>query len=460
MTNNDPVVPAGSGHPHLTGEQQADLSQRLDTISDNQQITSPLRIWDEVRAWAGEQDSSDVADWLDTIEPAPTSPDIETDWRNPPNPLVPRQVEIDEAVTAGIDRDEYFQARLGTGAAGHNSEAFDRDAAYLSGLPVAEASSGFGEPDWGFDETVRPVPESAATHAEVMDAHRLGFDLTEYAFERSKVDALRDIDEVGYAENGYVHRGHEARSHDEVLAFSDITGGISVEEPAANAVAARSGRQLKEHLNAIGARDLSFGQAANFGVELVYHPDSRENQVFHTADGDVVYRSYGGEWDVVGGARRGDQVKSGQMHRVHSPSISSYAKIAGSARVDPSATVEPGARIGPHAVVGRHAHVGADSTVASFARIEAGAFVGAFSSIKDGSRVGPGAVIGTGSRVGPTTNIGAGARLEQRTEIAAFANVAANSRVGGHSASQRPGSRLRPGQITSFVERLAALDRD
>jgi len=229
-------------------------------------------------------------------------------------------------------------------------------------------------------------------------------------------------------------------------------------QPAANS----SGHQLANHLNSLGSRDLSFGQASNLGVELVHHPNSDHNQVFHTAGGDVVYlRADSKEWDVVEQGRNGVAVKSGDMERVHTAYISDRAEIADTAIIADTATVEPGARIGPHATVGEHAHIGADTTLSSYTRVEDGAFIGAFSSVRDGSRIGPGAVVGSGSRIGSTTNVGAGARLEQRTEIAAFDNVTANSRVGGSSTNQSSnGSRVHPAQITNVIDRLAALDRD
>jgi hypothetical protein len=75
MTTGDPAVPVDP-RPTLTVEQRHDLSHRLDAISTNQQIASPLRISDEVRAWAAEQDSPDIAAWLETIQPPSTNADV------------------------------------------------------------------------------------------------------------------------------------------------------------------------------------------------------------------------------------------------------------------------------------------------------------------------------------------------------------------------------------------------
>lgn len=220
-----------------------------------------------------------------------------------------------------------------------------------------------------------------------------------------------------------------------------------------------SGYHLRDHLNTVGAGAISFEQASTLGVELVHHFDSDEHPIFHTADGDIVYRDADTEdWSVVDSGRNGYRVDSGQFARVHQAYVSPDARVAPSATVHDTACVEPGARIGPHAYVGHHAHVGKDATIASYARAEAGAFVGAFASVHDGSRVGPGAIVGAGSRIGPTSNIGAGARLEQRTQIDAFDNVAAQSRTGT-DRSRRYG-KLHPGQVTHLVDRLAALDRD
>jgi len=237
----------------------------------------------------------------------------------------------------------------------------------------------------------------------------------------------------------------------------------SANTPAASNVGGdSSGRQLATHLNSIEARDLSFAQAANLGVELVHHADSLDHQIFHTANGDIIYFNQDiAGWDVVDHGRNGQPVRSGNMERVHQAYISNDAVIADTAIIADTATVEPGAQVGPHSTIGEHAHIGAGAIVASYVRVEDGAFVGAYSSVRDGSRVGPGAVVGAGSRIGATTNIGAGARLEQHTEIGAFDNVTANSRVGGSTAKDRSaGSRLQPQQISHLVDRLAALDRD
>jgi UDP-3-O-[3-hydroxymyristoyl] glucosamine N-acyltransferase len=223
-----------------------------------------------------------------------------------------------------------------------------------------------------------------------------------------------------------------------------------------------TGHQLASHMNSLKARDLSFAQAATLGVELVHHPDSTDHQIFHTADGDIIYFNETiAEWDVVDHGRVGQAIKSGNMDRIHIAYIAKDAVIDDTAVIAETATVEPGARIGPYAKVGEHAHVGAGAIVSSYVRVEDGAFIGAFSSVRDGSRVGPGAVLGAGSLVGASTNIGAGARLEQRTEIGAFDNVSANSRVGGSSTKDRStGSKLHPQQISHLVDKLAALDRD
>lgn len=225
--------------------------------------------------------------------------------------------------------------------------------------------------------------------------------------------------------------------------------------------ATTTGFALRDHLNSINARDLSFRQASHLGVELVHHGDSDRNQIFHTADGDIVCFSDDTQaWDIVENGRNGIPVMSGDMGRKHLAYQSTDALIHPTAQVAGSATIERGARIGPHVTVGEHAHVGVDSTIASYARVEDGAFVGAYSSVRDGSRIGPGAVVGTGSDIGSTTNVGSGARLEQSTSVEAFDNVAANSHVGGSTESRKSNAGLRPGQVSSLVDRLAQLDRD
>ena len=222
-----------------------------------------------------------------------------------------------------------------------------------------------------------------------------------------------------------------------------------------------TGFALRDHLNTINARDLSFRQASHLGIELVHHRDSDRNQIFHTADGDIVYFSeHTAAWDIVENGRQGIAVISGDMGRKHNASTSTDARIHPTALIAGSATVEPGARIGAHVTVGEHAHVGVNSIIASYTRVEDGAFVGAYSTVRDGSRIGPGAVVGTGSYIGSTTNVGSGARLEQNTSVAAFDNVAANSRVGGSTERRRANSGLRPGQVSSLIDRLAQLDRD
>lgn len=219
-----------------------------------------------------------------------------------------------------------------------------------------------------------------------------------------------------------------------------------------------SGHHLQAHLNTLNVGRSSFDQAARLGVELVHHADSDQHPIFHTADGDIVHRdAITEEWSAIDGGRTGTTVRSGELDRIHQPYMADDARIHPTANVAKTAVVEPGATIGPGAFVGAHAHVGKDTTIASYARVEPGAFVGPFSSVHDGSRIGPGAIVGAGSRVGPTANLGAGARLEQRTQVDAFDNIAANTRTG---TTQRPNTRLQPGQITNLVERFAALDRD
>ncbi len=222
-----------------------------------------------------------------------------------------------------------------------------------------------------------------------------------------------------------------------------------------------TGTQLAKHLNAIGARELSFEQASQLGIELVHHPDSDHNDIFHTASGDIVYwDEQRAQWELVEAGRNGTAVKSGDMERIHNPMVHHTARIAPTAIIDDTATIEPGAVIGPHAFVGPHAHVGTDATVGRYARITDGAYVGAYASVLDGSRVGPGAVIGTGSRVGPTANVGAGARLEQHTKVQSFDNIAAHSRVGNATLRDRPHDRYRSRDIATVIDRIAALDRD
>ena len=223
-----------------------------------------------------------------------------------------------------------------------------------------------------------------------------------------------------------------------------------------------SGYALRDHFNQIGARHLSYHQAAHFGVELVHHPDSDRSQVFHTADGDIVYiDGVEDRWEVVENGRKGIPLISGEMARKHQPYTHRDARIHHTAIVDDTATIEPGARIGPHATVGEHAHIGVDATIASYTRVEDGAFVGSFASVRDGSRIGPGAVVGTGATVGSTANIGSGARIAQNTRIDAFDNVAVNSHIGGSSPRpSRERNGYRASQIASAVDRLAQLDRD
>lgn len=225
---------------------------------------------------------------------------------------------------------------------------------------------------------------------------------------------------------------------------------------------ATSGAALCDHFNQLGARQLSYHQAAHFGVELIHHPDSNRSQVFHTADGDIVFWSEPDNvWQVVNNARPGDHVVSGEMGRKHVPYVAADSHIHHTALVAQTATVEPGARIGPHATVGEHAHIGVDTTVASYARVEDGAFIGSFSSVRDGARIGPGAVIGTGSTIGSTANVSAGARVEQYTHIDAFDNIAANTRIGGSTPRpSRQHNSHRSNQIAAAVDRLAQLDRD
>lgn len=221
-----------------------------------------------------------------------------------------------------------------------------------------------------------------------------------------------------------------------------------------------TGHQLRSQLNTLNDPTIRFGGASNLGVELVDHFDSHHHPIFHTADGDVVFRDHStGLWQVVEGARSGVPVRSGNFERIHAAYTHPAAVVADTALIDDTATVEAGARIGPHSVIGPHAHIGRGTIIASYSHVEAGGFVGAYSTIQAGSRVGDGAIVGAGSRIGHTANIGPGSRLAQGTEISTFSNVPAQSEVSATPSRSLFGGN-RPGQITHLIDRLAQLDRE